>query len=87
MKWLHRPRALTQAGVVRKVPVESVTLGLLTTGAPAGAPQADGDVKGAAVAVVWRDVGAWEKEIMSAKCQRGIYVYIYSFVCTYNWNF
>lgn len=49
---------LTEAGVVREVPVESLALGLLAAGAPAGAPQADGDVGGAAVAVVWRDVGA-----------------------------
>lgn len=43
---------------MREVPVESVTLGLLTAGAPAGTPQAYGDVEGAAVTVVWRDVGA-----------------------------
>lgn len=54
----HRPRTLTEAGVVREVPVESLTLGLLTASAPAGAPQADGDVEGAAVTVVRRDVGA-----------------------------
>lgn len=54
----RRPRTLTEAGVVREVPVESVALGLLTAGAPAGAPQADGDVGGTAVAVVRRDIGA-----------------------------
>lgn len=41
-----------------EVPVESVTLGLLIAGAPAGTPQADGDVGGTAVAVVRRDIGA-----------------------------
>lgn len=43
---------------MREVPVESVTLGLLTASTPAGAPQADGDVEGAAVTVVWCDVRA-----------------------------
>ena len=41
---------------MREVPVEGVTLTLLVTCAPAGAPQADGDVGGAAVAVVGRHV-------------------------------
>lgn len=39
-----------------EVPVESVTLSLLIASAPAGAPQADGDVGGAAVAVVRRHI-------------------------------
>lgn len=39
-----------------EVPVESVTLWLLIASAPAGTPQADGDVGGTAVAVVWRHV-------------------------------
>lgn len=47
---------------MREVPVESVALGLLTAGAPAGTPQADGDVGGTAVAVVRRDIGAWDGE-------------------------
>lgn len=39
-----------------EIPVEGVALPLLA--APAAAPQADGDVGGAAVAVVGRHVGA-----------------------------
>lgn len=35
-----------------EVSVESFTLGLLAASGPAGAPQADGDVGGTAVAVV-----------------------------------
>lgn len=49
----HTDRGLTEAGVVCKVPVEGVTLPLLIASAPAGAPQADGDVGGTAVTVVW----------------------------------
>lgn len=43
---------LTEAVVVCEVPVESITLRLLIASAPAGAPQADGDVEGTAVTVV-----------------------------------
>lgn len=39
-----------------EVAVESVTLWLLSASSPAGAPQADGDVGGTAVAVVGRYV-------------------------------
>ena len=41
-----------------EVPMEGITVALMIARASAGAPEADGDVGGAVVAVVGRHVGA-----------------------------
>lgn len=58
----HPQSWLTEAGVVREVPVKSVTHSLLIASAPAGTPQADGDVRRTAVAVVRRHIWAWAQK-------------------------
>lgn len=55
----HTDWGLTEAGVMCEIPVESVTLPLLIASAPAGTPQADGDVGGTAVTVVRCYIWAW----------------------------
>lgn len=55
-KYKRGSTVLTEAGVVCEVAVERFALRFVGACAPAVAPQADGDVRRAAVAVVWRHI-------------------------------